>query len=167
MVTEMSFLTTHSISVEILSVCWVNCFQRERQMRFSNNMEELLLLYLWNMFRLLPLGLPFSGNEKRIPSLRPQESQGVHRVQMHCENPEDLQSLRASSSRDIMLITSTLSVFPSLTLPPSACEGVLSSRDPGCSDGLLSLWQAWSPGRRLSFSERLVFTLNRELESNA
>lgn len=33
-VTEMSFLTTHSISEEILSVCWVNCFQkRERDKR--------------------------------------------------------------------------------------------------------------------------------------
>ena len=33
-VIEMSFLTTHSISEEILSVCWVNCFQkRERDKR--------------------------------------------------------------------------------------------------------------------------------------
>lgn len=30
-VTEMSFLTTHSISEEILSVCWVNCFQKRER----------------------------------------------------------------------------------------------------------------------------------------
>lgn len=151
--------------MEILSVCWVNCFQkRDRQMRCSSNIEELYILFLFfvEYVQLLLLGLLFSENKKCVPSLRPQECHWGHRDQM-----SRLESLIWSANSSVLFfqgmscysLTECLSFSPFCT-PRICLEGSLEhSSSFTLSDGLLSNWQAWSSSQQLSFSGRLPFTL--------
>lgn len=155
-----AFLTPFYLR-EILSVCWVNCFQkREREMRCSIIWRGAvqLFLFLASMFSFLPLGVAF---------LREWET---HSLSEATGKPGRTLSPKAWAGpakpslfflEGSMLIISTLS-FP-LTFLPSAWEGVLSSE---ILDALMAYWhwQAWSPGGQLSFWG--WFHLNRELESN-